>query len=740
MLSELIFGVCVTVSGVTNCDKEGPPPPYPLPSDGTELNLEIGAVSVNSPPQVTFTVTNEDGSTVVLTQDDIASGALRFGIAKLVPGQNGDADSWQSYINTVEEATPDVGPDGSPVLASAMQATVEARNNAGTLTQNDDESYTYTFKTDITDPSQTMGVTYDPSLTHRVAMQVEFEGADGEEIVANPYFDFVPTGSAVTTNKKVTHKDECNDCHHELAIHGGGRIETEYCVVCHNPGTTDANSGNNLDFSTMVHKIHMGEDLSSPYTIWGFRDSEHDYSTVVYPQDHRNCAKCHSAENELTPQGDNWKLRPTMEACGSCHDQTDFNNHPDEGISQKDNFLCGQCHVPFSSKLYFAVENAHTNPVDVLAEQFRYNILSTVYIPQTRRVFVFFTVTDPTNDNERYDIETHPAFTAGGGASRMAILIGWNTSDIANQGSGEAAAQPISIDPLFGNAVKLPNKSNVFRVDAVLPPEASGTGVVAIEGHPAVDGVRIPVANVVDNFVISGEEQERRLIVSIDKCNACHENLSLHGNNRQGTTEVCVICHNPDATDIDVRPPTIDDDGDGVFDDFTAVGIDGLREEAIHFKTMVHAIHAGAAEEHGYRENGIVVYGFRRSVHDYSHVRYPGILSNCNACHVDDSYQVSLPEGVLATTWETASPELAGDQEAMEHALRDASDDLNVSAETAACASCHDSPEAMDHMGLVGKGVFGETQDFIDEFVFEDCGGCHGPHEFKDVAEVHDLH
>lgn len=765
MFDELVFGICVAIgSSLPVCSGDKTDPSIPLPSNSTELHLQIGSavapreisppppildlpisvpggginsVSVNSPPVVIFTITNENGDSVRLSQDDIDDGSLRFGIAKLVPGSNGDADSWQSYINTVETATPDVGPDGSAVLESAMQATMETRGSAGTLTRNQNGSYTYQFRTDITDPDQTMGVSYDPSLTHRVVMQVEFEGLNGAEIVSNPYFDFVPEGGNVTTSKSVVHKDACNECHHELALHGGGRIETEYCVACHNPGTTDANSGNNLDLSVMVHRIHMGEELPEPYTIWGYRDSEHDYSTVVYPQDHRNCTKCHSAEKAMTPDGDNWAERPTIQACGSCHEDVDFSNHPYEGLAQNDNSLCAQCHIPYSSSLEFAVENAHTNPVDVLAEQFRFNILAVNYNSGTRNIVVDFSVTDPTNSDTAYDIENDPAFTAGGGASRMAVLIGWNSADFSNVGSGAAPAQPILLNPLFGGATNIGD--NVFRVSSTLPPQATGTGSVGIEGHPAVEGVRIPVANVVEPFAISGALEPRRLIVSIDKCNACHGNLSLHGNNRQGTVETCVFCHNADATDMEVRPATVDEDEDGVFDDFAAVGVDGLREESIHFKYMIHAIHAGSADDHGYRQNGIVVYGFRRSVHDYSHVRYSGILSNCNACHEGDSYRVNAPAGALATTFETASGDLSGDQHAIEEALHDPADDLNASPETATCYSCHDSGQAMEHMEIVGRGTFSQTQGDISNNVWEDCGGCHGPHEFKDVADVHRL-
>ena len=69
----------------------------------------------------------------------------------------------------------------------------------------------------------------------------------------------------------------------------------------------------------MVHKIHAGRLLDSQlrqpggedYTIWGYGSTKHDYAEVGFPQDLRNCAKCHSAANPATPQGDNWKTKPS---------------------------------------------------------------------------------------------------------------------------------------------------------------------------------------------------------------------------------------------------------------------------------------------------------------------------------------------------------------------------------------------------------------------------------------------
>jgi OmcA/MtrC family decaheme c-type cytochrome len=276
--------------------------------------------------------------------------------------------------------------------------------------------------------------------------------------------------------------------------------------------------------------------------------------------------------------------------------------------------------------------------------------------------------------------------------------------------------------------------------------------VAAIEGHPAAiadpdqnPGVyeEIPVRNAFRYFGITDVVPEpRREVADLARCNQCHDYLSLHGGNRQGAIEVCVICHNPDATDIQVRPATLDvAPQNGVFDDFTAVDADGKREQSIHFKHMIHALHAGEAGEYGFRQDGIAVRGFGRfTLHDYSDLRYPGVLSNCAACHDGDSYELPLATGSLGTTVRTASPALAGDQAAAEASLANPADDLNISPMASACGSCHDSDSARAHIVNTGGGAFDVPQAVVDGVLVESCGGCHGPGEVQDVSRVHDIH
>jgi OmcA/MtrC family decaheme c-type cytochrome len=714
-LMALVLSAIVAGCNGDNTGSAGPagPPGPPGPSG----DVTISGVTVSGEPVVDFTVIDGAGQPVT----GLTTERLGFIVAKLLPGQNGDADAWQSYINRVEQ--PGVGPGTQP----AIQATTE---NTGTLVDNGDGSYQYRFDTDITNVTEPLAVPYEPTLTHRVAIQLSGGGLPP----ANATFDFVPSGGVVTHERDIVATESCNECHGRLAVHGGARLETDYCVTCHNPGSTDPNSGNTLDFKVMVHKIHRGEQLPSVEADGSYVISLHDFSDVVYPQDIRNCTKCHDGSDPATPQGDNWKTNPTMQACTSCHDATSFVSPAPPGMTlhsggplPSNNGSCRGCHAPSGVAETSAVHQIFAKQQ---GKRFAYSIEDVQNTAPGQTPSVTFKVT---RDGVPSDILSDPEWqVAAGGASRLAVIIGWNTTAYHNTGSGQVPAQPISINPLAtGPTPATPNPDGSFTVTSPtpIPADAAGSGAAALEGHPALanpdsgEVERIPVTNAVAYFPITDDSaQPRRLVVDIDKCNQCHDQLSVHGSTDQ--LQVCVICHNANATDISVRPATLTD-ADGNFIDFAATGVDGEREQAIHFKTMIHAIHAGGSE-HGFRQEGITVYDSERSEHDFNDVRFPGILSDCSICHVDSSYQLPLPEGVLATTTQTADASLT-DVASILAALADPSDDLNVSPMAVTCASCHDSDLTQLHMELNGGAGFGVTQAAVDMgAVAELCVDCHG--------------
>ena len=351
-----------------------PNPPI-LPSDSITA-ADLGAtdsvvavmnsVSVNSPPTLEFVLTVNSVQTVA----GLTTSHARFSLARLV-GNAGDAagEHWESYIERDEDPvcrsaadvsssqndcttfTAETDPAGildsdlkvSDPLALGKVAKAQATTeNNGTLTALDDGVWRYVFNTDIGDAATLNEV-------HRACIQFSLNAA-----VDNLCVDFVPAlladsasaamGSSLSPMFYDTHSARliateatCNTCHDKLAIHGGGRTQLNYCVTCHNPNTTDANSGNVVDLATMVHKIHNGRNLpSGAYTIWGYRNSAHDYSGTTYPQSVLNCTRCHAGEEdvafaqaqglpapeaELTADGHSWVANPTLLACSSCHEQ-----------------------------------------------------------------------------------------------------------------------------------------------------------------------------------------------------------------------------------------------------------------------------------------------------------------------------------------------------------------------------------------------------------------------------------
>jgi OmcA/MtrC family decaheme c-type cytochrome len=643
--------------------------------------------------QVDFRITDSVTGALVT---GIPAGNIRFALAKLIPAAAGNSSMWQSYINRTRSGT----------AGTYNQATTETATTS-TLTDNSNGTYKFRFSFNMNTVTTPVAVSYDRTATHRIATQVS--DLAGKINVDNAFADFVPSAipvggqitapfPAVAVNRKIATNTTCNQCHVRLGFHGGGRIRVEYCVTCHNPGSTDPTSGGTVDLKVMVHKIHEGENLPSVEAGGSYTVASADYSTVVYPQDSRNCTKCH-ANSTATPQGDNWKNVPTKEACGSCHDRTSFVAPAPAGYTLHsggtpvDNTGCAGCHNPGKSA---DVVVAHAIPEQVATAKFKYNIISITNTAPGQFPTVQFSVTDPSNANAPYNILTAKEFNSGS-ATTLSILISWPTKDYTNTGSLRTPAQPISINPRVG-AVN--NGANVFTVASTVPIPAgvTGSGAVAIEGHPAVQSVpggaydvRVPVTGVVQSFKITdAAAQNRRTVVDIAKCNQCHGLLSLHGANRNNNTQLCVICHNANATDINRRP-------------VSGVGTDGKAEEAIDFKSMIHGIHAakGGTGFDGFRTNGLVVYGFGGSVNDFSEVRVPTgaggsgpnkhlNIKNCLGCHNAGTFGSPINANALPTTINTGSDKSSPD------------DDVNITPTASVCSSCHDDTASKTHMTANG--------------------------------------
>lgn len=708
-LSLLFLAGC---GGSGDDGAQGPAGPGTV-STATTLDVEVTGVTIASPPVVDFYIEDQNGIPFTgLNADDI-----RFTIAQLDPGTNGEPSAWQSYINHTEAAG-GVGPG----TEDKVQATYEQASD-GTFVNNGDGSYTYTFATDITDVTSPVAIDYDPTLTHRLAMQME----DGVP-VTNAVYTWQPSTGATTdiTSREIVATDSCNECHNQLAMHGGGRIDTRYCVTCHNPGSADAHSGNTVDFKVLIHKLHMGKSLPSvvaggSYRIFGYHNSEHDFSDVVFPQDVRNCTKCHDGSDSATPDGDNWKHRPSAEACGACHDDVDFATGSGHQGGIVDNSMCSDCHASGGSA--GPVADAHRVILAEEAEKYRFNLLGVTNTAPGQLPVITYSVTDP-RDGSTYDVATTPALNNG----RLTIDLAWSTragrSDYNNEGTPDAPARAASFstDPAADA-----NGDGTYTVTSsvAVPAGARGTGAAGLEGYAVYDlngdgsyghDERVPVKSAVRYFpVTDATAQERREVVATAKCQACHENLSLHGGNRNDNVEVCVLCHNPNNTDIGVR-------------------VTAGEEESIDFKRLIHGIHAADEDNHGFREDGLVVYGYRSSVHDFSHVRFPGHLNDCETCHTDGTYMLPLDSDVAPSVVDTTAAGVNSDPASPDS---DPDNDLVITPAAAVCSSCHDKDISQTHMEQ--HGALFEVSRAQASAAVEVCEVCHASGKTGDVAVVHDI-
>ncbi|BAV35011.1 cytochrome C [Sulfuricaulis limicola] len=696
--------------------------------------MSITGVTISSPPVVTFSIANQDGVPVAgLTKAD-----LRFNIAKLVPGTNGAPSNWQNYIN---------------VARSGAVAGSQERNMAGAvLVDHLNGTYTYTFGTDITSAAANpcpapctdasgnpLDISYQPSLTHRVTIQQ----GNSAYPKYNATYDFVPGSGPVANARDIVTTAKCNECHNQLSLHGS-RVETRLCVTCHNPGTWSAGTPNKtVDFKVMIHKIHRGHDLPSVVAGGTYAIGSHDYSDVHFPQDIRNCTKCH--DGAASAQGNNWQTQPSIAACGSCHDNIDFskarsadpNGHSGGDVSAvTDSESCLGCHS--SGEEAGSIAEKHALPALLKAEGAKYKlkIVSVTNTAPLALPTIRFSITNAAD--VPYDIAATPAITGGS----MSLLIGWSTTDINN--NGRSNSQPISISLLSSGALAgtvTNNGDGTYSVTSTtaVPADATGSGRAGFHARFSADvngdatKETIQVKSVVKDFLITGASLvARRTVVDMAKCNLCHERLSLHGGARTDEPQICVMCHNPNATDVGRRPKT-----GGI--PVAATMLDLKKEESIDFKRMIHGIHAADM-----RTKGLVVYGFfsapaTQNPVDFSHVRFPGILKDCASCHTTSSYQLSgvwaspTQSGILGSTIDTAPS--AVDAATLTTGLADQTDDLNISPTAAVCSSCHDDTLAQTHMTW-GTGTFSATEATINTNL-ETCSICHGPGSVADIKTVH---
>jgi OmcA/MtrC family decaheme c-type cytochrome len=645
-------------------------------------------------PVIEFTLKTPYGGAVT----DLAPSVLNVMIAKLIPASGNKPARWQSYVNRNQNSAA-----GPKPLAKAIQANTEG-GATGVLEQlATPGTYRYTYKVDLAAVTTPLAVSYEPSLTHRVGFEIRM--SNDEEALApdNPVMDFVPDGSAGSGHKAVADTANCADCHVRFELHGGPRRTVEYCVMCHNPGTVDPDSGESVDMAYLAHSVHSGEDRPSPYVIYGFGGGANDFSEVTYPQSRLFCETCHT-NSAASPDGDNWKTQAAASQCGGCHTAglgktydyatglyTNTYSHSSFAFTANDG-ECLDCHTS-SGVAGATLANHDSGPrlSKELGAQFKYTVVSVTNVGVGKTPVIKFRVDHA--DGTPYVIATDPAFQ--GSSASLNLYFSFGDGDITNadpatgKTPSSARGQPyrMRIADLKANAVL--GADGVYTTDlkpasvAAVLTVNSGTAMVVIDGHPvvAVNGVATQAR---PGMAVGYAGTPRERLVAQAKCEKCHEQLSLHGGNRSGDPQGCTVCHNSSA---------------GYGDDADIAG-------PIAFGAFVHNVHLG-------------------KVPGVGPITYPQSLDNCQACHVAGTYYTARSGAVAISTGPGADQTIY-------------TDDVWSSASAGTCGTCHDSGSAHSHMTQNG-GSFdvagGKT--LASTTTQEACSVCHGAGRIADTVVAH---
>ncbi len=551
-------------------------------------------------------------------------------------------------------------------------------DSGGTLVNNPDGSYAYTFKTPVpnsvpTGSTLTVGMTASRTLT-------DFDLGTN---YANATSSFVLGGGTPTVRQVVT-TATCNKCHSQIAFHGGSRRSMDICILCHTAGYINPQTGNSIDMKVMFHKIHMGANLPSvkagtPYQINGSHGNN-DYSDIIFPANPNTCQACHAPD---AIQANAFTAYPTAAACGSCHDNVNFTtgvNHAG-GPSVSDN-ECAKCHFPKGETDFDAsILGAHVNPnQSSMLPGIVGTIISVTNTKPGQTPVVAFQVKDSSG-------ATIPLSAFSQKNYRLALVLAGPTSDYV----GINAHGYISEDASKKSV--LSGDTYTYTFATAIPAGATGTYSIGMEGRrydtvlagtTKAQTIEYGMKNVVSYFSVDGSAvMPRRAVVDINKCDGCHWNLTLHGENRN-QIEQCVLCHNPIENDAAMRP---------------ANG-SANPPESIDFALMIHRIHSGPSQTRDF-----TIYGYGGSQTNFNDVGYPGDLTNCEQCHITGTYV--LPIKAVAK-------------------INDTRGYINpVFPTSGACLGCHATIDAASH-ALVNTSTLGES-----------CTVCHGPNADYSVTTVH---
>jgi OmcA/MtrC family decaheme c-type cytochrome len=293
------------------------------PSTGITVAIKSVSTTTDQPIAVRFTMKDDRGFPLDVNGVYSANLAIqpRFSIAYFTKdATTGIVSPLTVYTQASSASTPVAQPTSYNPLGAA---------GSGTFTENGFGAgdYTYTFPSTTT-PNGPIAVAYDPtklSETHVVWIQATrqtdlvFTDDANTFYAANQPYYYVPSGTGTPLTREIVAQSGCDNCHAKFKaettasadFHGGGRVNSGMCNVCHNPGRTVNPLANSSSF---IHRIHNGENVATANLFHGI--------AATYPRDIRDCNTCHAN----AAQGAQAKTNLSALACGGCHDYVSFTN------------------------------------------------------------------------------------------------------------------------------------------------------------------------------------------------------------------------------------------------------------------------------------------------------------------------------------------------------------------------------------------------------------------------------
>lgn len=772
------------------------------------------------------------------------------------------------------------------------------------------------FKADLGD------TTYDASLTHRLGIIIS--GSQPGTGTATPTavqsvnpvplvntfnigYDFVPNGGAFSATRDIVTKDSCTECHAGKGIgHVSsasntngvppgsfvGRNDPRLCVTCHtdqikysfnnglgdaplNPDGITLTSTTAVDqaiidgkavgnFPNMIHKQHMGEDLIKQ----NYKYNDHAaglFNNRKFPQDHRNCTKCHdgsvtksdgTVNAKKTANGDNWMNVPSSLACGACHDGIKFSDGSGRtlgglttghaGGAQANDSSCKTCHAAADIKLVhratlatlnnpivktdvtsisFGITsvtvasgiptitfqitkqlNGVSSPVTALAipalvtnAKTGQQVIDPAYepIPGFAGGPTFYVayavpqdgITAPADFNTYQSVALANLLIASGSPKAGSVVqdgagnfVATLTGDLVGQAVGGGCVAPVA--PAVATCVN----TVVLASPIVIPATAKMvTGAVIgsftqkvapgyapyvaanVSVNPnlaAAGGLNVP--GLLKKLVATGYTA-RRVITDTSKCNACHDQLgsspAFHGQTIGGELEAgtgvrndptaCSICHNGSRTSS------------------------GWSADS---RSFIHGVHGQSKRSVPYTWHAV------SATDNFSKITYPGVLKNCNQCHLPDTVNYGVTGGADLQTklvWSTTAtgtfaypatgsavytqspyvattvttnygnnfsytpvgatvPSYTTSTGTVVPAAVAGAGGVTIAAEgttlvtspmSAACFACHDTALAKSHMTANGGSIYEARSTAL--LKAETCVVCHGKGRVADTAVIH---